>query len=163
MAWGCWGACKGRAARRAGGARRRRGGGLWPPPKTVLRTVCPAGRKPAVRQGCAGGGAGCPLGKRERSGFLRCGRSVRGLGPEGESLRPAGDCRGAGIGPQARRRPAPPPRAKPAGFGEAETACGPVRPLRKLLQKGSHPAMIKGRTINAYERGRIPCPKRKGS
>ena len=26
----------------------------------------------------------------------------------------------------------------------------------------SDPAMIKGRTINAYERGRIPCPKRKG-
>ena len=107
-------------------------------------------------------GAGCPLGKRERSGFLRCGRGVRGAGPEGESLRPAGGCRGAGTGPQARRRPAPPPRAEPVGFGEAETACGPLRPLRKLLQKGFHPAMIKGRTINAYERGRIPCPKRKG-
>ena len=162
MAWGCRGACKGRAARRAGGARRRRGGGRRPPPKTVRRTVCPAGRKPAVRQKCAGR-AGCPLGKRERSGFLRCSRSVRGAGPEGESLRPAGDCRRAGTGPQARRRPAPPPRAEPVGFGEAETACGPIRPLRKLLQKGPHPAMIKGRTINAYERGRIPCPKRKGS
>ena len=162
MAWGCRGACKGRAARRAGGARRRRGGGRRPPPKTVRRTVCPAGRKPAVRQKCAGR-AGCPLGKRERSGFLRCGRSVRGAGPEGESLPPAGGCRGAGTGPQARRRPAPPPRAEPVGFGEAETACGPIRPLRKLLQKGPHPAMIKGRTINAYERGRIPCPKRKGS
>ena len=162
MAWGCRGACKGRAARRAGGARRRRGGGRRPPPKTVRRTVCPAGRKPAVRQKRAGR-AGCPLGKRERSGFLRRGRSVRGAGPEGESLRPAGSCRGAGTGPQARRRPAPPPRAEPVGFGEAETACGPIRPLRKLLQKGPHPAMIKGRTINAYERGRIPCPKRKGS
>ena len=57
MAWGCRGACKGRAARRAGGARRRRGGGRRPPPKTVRRTVCPAGRKPALRQRCAG--AGC--------------------------------------------------------------------------------------------------------
>lgn len=46
-----------------------------------------------------------------------------------------------------------PMRVEPAGFGEAETACGPIRPLRKLLQKGPYPAMIKGRTINAYERG----------
>ena len=33
------------------------GGGRRPPPKTVRRTVCPAGRKPALRQRCAGGGA----------------------------------------------------------------------------------------------------------
>ena len=33
---------------------------------------------------------------------------------------------------------------------------------KNTLQKVPHPAMIKGRTINAYERGRIPCPKRKG-
>ena len=162
MAWGCRGVCKGRAARRAGGARRRRGGGLRPPPKTVRRTVCPAGRKPAVRQKRAGR-AGCPLGKRERSGFLRCGRSVRGGRGRGErTCARQGAAGGAGTGPQARRPPAPPPRVEPVGFGEAETACGPIRPLRKLLQKGPHPAMIKGRTINAYERGRIPCPKRKG-
>ena len=160
MAWGCRGACKGRAARRAGGAGRRRGGGRRPPPKTVRRTVCPAGRKPAVRQKCAGGGV--PPREKGTQRFPAVRQKCAGAGPEGESLPPAGDCRGAGTGPQARRRPAPPPRAEPVGFGEAETACGPIRPLRKLLQKGPHPAMIKGRTINAYERGRIPCPKRKG-
>ena len=107
------------------------------------------------------GGRGVPSGKGNAA--VSCGAAEVCVGrSRGESLRPAGSCRGAGTGPQARRRPAPPPRAEPVGFGEAETACGPIRPLRKLLQKGPHPAMIKGRTINAYERGRIPCPKRKG-
>ena len=149
----------------------------------------PAG--PAAPGAAVGAAAGRPLkpsGGRFalRAVDLRCGRSVRGgrgvpseKGNAAVSCGAAGVCGGrgrreracarqgaaggAGTGPQARRRPAPPPRAEPVGFGEAETACGPIRPLRKLLQKGPHPAMIKGRTINAYERGRIPCPKRKGS